>query len=416
MASFRVGDAPIDDGAEPSSTSRTQRLPTAALVPLAAVAWWVVGNFPWLVAGMGSAFSVSGRVGDAGVRGDRLAVPLTSSSMWLLVLGALVGGVTAGMLGLIARPGQRGRTTVATLAGVGLAVTLTGGQAVQATHIGSPDEFSSDPRVLSGLCVVLALTALAGWAFGAFATLGRPGIGIALAVLAGATPEWLSTSLTQLFGTSSIGQLGARGTTIVWLSGALLAIALAVIGMRPPSRLIWWPVALLVAWAVSPVLTAATYIEQLIRPGTGYARFLTDTIQADVQVLSSAAALGARPLAPWVAAIAFGAFLALTVPRLRKPPAPTRSAKKPGRSARLGWILLWISLWILTVGGAVVMIAGMVYAALANSSVNRPGHDLAGIGVAIGIEVGLLGGLVFLSGVAGLWAGRHRSRRQDLPS
>jgi hypothetical protein len=391
-------------------------VPVAALVPLAAFAWWVVGYFPWLAAGLGRSASASSRVGGSGLGGERLAVPLTSSSMSLLVLGALVGGVVAGMLGLVARPSRRGRAAMATLTGVGVAVMVAGGQAALAAHVGSPEEFSADPRVLAGLCVVLGLTALVGWAYGACATLDGPGAGIALAVLAGATPAWLFsslTSLTELFGTSPIGQLGTLGTTTVWLGGAVLAVALAVIGVRPPHRLIWWPVAVLVAWAVSPVLTAVAYLEQLIRPGTGFPRFLGDTIPATVLVLKSAAALGARPLAPWVAATAIGAVLALTVPRLRPRPTTPPSALEHGRQARVDGILLWIFLWILTVGGALAVVTGVAFAVYANSPANRSGNDLYGVAVLMGVGVAVLGGLVFLSGVAGLLVRLRRSRRQD---
>lgn len=401
--------------AKRSSAVMARRVPVVALVPLAAILWWVVGYFPWLAAGLGGAASASRRVGGSYLGGQRLAVPLTSSSMSLLVLGALVGGVAAGMLALVARPNRRGRTAMATLAGVGVAVMLAGGQAAMGAHVGSPEEFSADPRVLAGLCVVLGLTALMGWALGACATLGGPGAGIALSVVAGAAPTWLLTSLisvTGLFGTSPIGQLGSVGTMTVWLGGAVLAVALAVIGVRPPHRLIWWPVGVLVAWAVSPVLTAVAYLEQLIRPGTGFPRFFGETFQALVQVLKSAAALGARPLAPWVAATAVGAVLALTVPRLRPRPSTAPSATEHARQPRVGRILLWISLWILTVGGALVVATGMVWAILADSSANRSGNDLAGLGVLMGISVAVLGGLVFLFGVAGLLIGLRRSRRQ----
>jgi hypothetical protein len=119
---------------------------------------------------------------------------------------------------------------------------------------------------------------------------------MALAVLAGATPLWLSTSLTQLLGTSSDGRLGTHGAAILWVSGAVLAIALAVIGVRPPSRLIWWPVALVVAWTVSPVLTAVIYLQPMLRPGSRVPRVLTDTVRGTVQALTGAASPGARSL------------------------------------------------------------------------------------------------------------------------
>ena len=316
MLSVGMQGAQCDHRAERAGTSTARCMPQAALVPLAAVAWWVFGYLPWLIGGMGSSSSVSGRAGGPGVGGARLAVPLTSSLTWPLVFGALAGGVVAGMLGLVARPGHRWHTTMATLTGVGLAVTVAVGQAVVAARGGLRDELSAGPRVLAGLCLVVALMALVGWALGACATLGRAGTGIALAVLAEVTPQWLPGLLTQLLGTSPIGPLGTRGTIMVWLSSAMLAIALAVIGVRPLSRLIWWPVALFVAWTVTPVLTSVAYLEPLIGPGTGFFGFLSDTIQETVQVLNSSAALGVRPLAPWVVAIAIGTCLAFTIPRL----------------------------------------------------------------------------------------------------
>jgi hypothetical protein len=316
MLSVGMQGAQCDHRAERARTSTARYVPRAALVPLAAVAWWVFGYLPWLVGGMSGSSSVSVRAGGPGVGGARLVVPLTSSLTWPLVFGALVGGVVAGMLGLLARPGHRRRTTMATLIGVGLAVTVAVGQAVVAATGGLLNELSSGPRVLAGLCVVVAFMALVGWALGACATLGRPGAGIALAVLAEVTPQWLPGVLTQMFGTSPIGPLGTRGTIMVWLSSMMLAIALAVIGVRPLSRLIWWPVALFVAWTVTPVLTSVAYLEPQIGPGTGFFRFLSDTIHETVQVLNSSAALGVKPLAPWVVAITIGTCLAFTVPRL----------------------------------------------------------------------------------------------------
>jgi hypothetical protein len=60
----------------------------------------------------------------------------------------------------------------------------------------------------------------------------------------------------------------------------------------------------------------------------------------------------------------------------------------------------------------VVLAGGMAYAVWANSFVDKPGKDFAGIAVALGIDVGVLGGLVFLFGVAGLLLGLRRSLRQ----
>jgi len=59
-------------------------------------------------------------------------------------------------------------------------------------------------------------------------------------------------------------------------------------------------------------------------------------------------------------------------------------------------------LWIFTLGGAAVMVKGVLWAVYANSSVNRSGNDLADLGVLMGIGIALLGGLVVLLAVFGL--------------
>ena len=61
-----------------------------------------------------------------------------------------------------------------------------------------------------------------------------------------------------------------------------------------------------------------------------------------------------------------------------------------------------ILLWIFTLGGAAVMVKGVLWAVYADSSVNRSGNDLADLGVLIGIGIALLGGLVLLLALFGL--------------
>ena len=411
MTSLQLPDAVSDESPEGTSAVGSRRVSTVVLVPLAAAFWWAVGYFPWLASWMASLFTVSGRAGGGRRGGERLAVPLTVSSMWLLVLCALVGGVLAGMLGLLARPGHRRGTALATLSGVGLAMTVAGGQAVAASGVGSAYP-SEDPRALAGLCVILTLTTLVGWAFGACAPLGRPGIGVALALLAGATPLWLSTSLTQLLGTSSNGRLGTHGALMMWVSGAVLAVALAVIGVRPPSRLIWWPMALVVAWTVSPVLTAVAYLQPLLRPGSRLPRVLTDTIQGTVQALTSAAAPGARSLTPWVAAIVISAGVALLVPRLRPPSTAQPSAAEQEPKPQIGRFVLSVILWIVTVGGAAFAAGGMVLALSSSAVDDAPANTWPGLGVAIGTVAGMVGAVVSLSGIVGLRQRHRRSLRQ----
>ena len=289
-------DAPATGS--PISSSR----PTAlALVPLAGLTWWVGGYLPWLVAG--------GRPPRA-LDGPRIAVPLTGGSIALLVLGALVGGVLAGLLCLVARPGKPWAIAAATLGGVALAASLTAGQAAMVLGDGRAGAFNGDRRVVAGLCSALVVAALVGWTIGAAAATGRPATGLALAVLAGALPYWVR-SLAYAATSEVRGGEASR-----WLGLALLACALTVIGLRPRSRLLWWPVAIVLAWLTGPMITAAGYLEQLLGPGRGLnARRLVDAIRAAIDVFGEAASLDVRPVVPWVLAVGAGAVLAFALDR-----------------------------------------------------------------------------------------------------
>jgi len=416
MTSAELPDTASADSPQGSDALGSRRMSPAALVTLAAVVWWAVGYFPWLASWVTSLVTVSGRGGGGRPGGERLAVPLAASSMWLLVLGALVGGVLAGMLGLLARPGHRRSTALATLSGAGLAVMVAGGQAVAASGVGSAFP-SEDPRVLAGLCVVLALSALTGWAFGACAPLGRTGTGLALAVLAGATPLWLTTSMTQLLSTSATGRLGTHTATILWaglgVGGLVLAVALGVIGVRPSSRLAWWPVALLVAWTVSPVLTAVTYLQPLIRPGSRVPRVLGDTVRGTANALASAAAPGARSLTPWVAAIVIGAGLALMAPRLLPSFITQPSAAEREPRPQIGSFILAVFLWMITVGGALFGAAGVMLALWSSTYDDSRSNGYTGYGVALGTVAAMVGVVVSLVGIVGLRQRQGRPLRQD---
>lgn len=89
MTSLQLTDSASGEGPEGSSAMGARQVSTAALVPLAGIVWWAVGYFPWLASWMATLFTLSGRAGGGGPRGERLALPLAVSSMWLLVLGAL---------------------------------------------------------------------------------------------------------------------------------------------------------------------------------------------------------------------------------------------------------------------------------------------------------------------------------------
>src|SRR4051812_8788558 len=193
-----------------------------------------------------------------------------------------------------------------------MAVVVVLAVAVSVLRRDAPDSFSSDRLVVTGLCVVVVVGALGGWALGSAAAFGRPGAGPALAVLAGAVPAWLSSlgGLAVDTSTSSAG-LAVVGRIATWVGAAVLALALVVVGARPTARLAWWPLLLLAAWFVAPFLTAAGYLEPLLRPGMGLPGTLTDSLAAAWQVFWLAASPSQRGLLPWVPALVVAALVAL---------------------------------------------------------------------------------------------------------
>jgi len=283
---------------EPAAPAGHRRLPAAALAVLAALAWWPLGSAPWVLDGLRP--GTTGTLEALGLRPDvQLAVPLLSTLLADLAVYGLLGGVAAGLLGLVGR-GPRWEVALATLAGVLVALAAALTQSVRAVRA-QPDAFAADGRVVAGLAVVLIGAALAGWALGSCALFGRPGLGLALAVLAGALPGWLAGVVAALRPDGSPGSLSDLTS---WASAALLAAALVCVGLRPPVRGVWWPVAVLLAWLVQPVVTAAVYLSALLRPGSGLPGSLPESLRAARQVFGQAGALDARPLAPWLVAIA----------------------------------------------------------------------------------------------------------------
>ncbi|MGY1603813.1 hypothetical protein [Geodermatophilus sp. SYSU D00815] len=279
--------------------NRPGRLPGWALVPLAAVVWWAGGYLFWLLGGLRPV-----------PVGPRLPLPLSASSLAALVTGALVGGVAAGLLCLAAP--RRRPATLATLGGVALG--LVGALVPSAATLRgeAPDAFASDGLVVGGLCAVVVGVSLAGWGLGSAAALGRPGLGVALAALAGAAPSWLSSvALPFVDTTRSYAGVEAVGRVSSWTGAAVLVVALVVVGTRPPARLAWWPVVVLLAWSVAPFLTAAGYLEQLLRPGIGLPGTLPDSLAAAVEVFGLAASPAARDLLPWTVAVVAALIIAL---------------------------------------------------------------------------------------------------------
>jgi hypothetical protein len=283
-------------------------LPPWALVPAAALAWWLVGFLPWIVE---SALSPAWSTPSA-------AVPSAGSSLGILVFGGLTGGLVAGLLCLSAPPGCRWRASAFALGGVALSLVVV---IVLASRTVGDDGFDGDPRVVAGLSAATVLASLAGWFLGACSAFGRPGLGVALGVLSTLAPSWLLGIVGPVASAASgrsilFGPEWATATS--WVGACLLAVALVTVGLQPPSRAVWWALVVLVAWFVAPVLTAAGYLEVYLRPGAGLPNSLPDALAATWQVFGQAALPVHRPVLPWVVAVVVAVVAALV---LRRRPA-----------------------------------------------------------------------------------------------
>jgi hypothetical protein len=268
---------------------------------MAAAVWWVGGHLGWL---LGAAAG-----GDAG---PASALPLDASLLGRLVLGGVVGGIAAGLLAPLA--GRRGPALAATAGGVVLALLVTLAQSTSAVRDAARGSFAADPRVVTGLTAVAIGAAVTGWLLGSAALLGRPGLAVALGVLAGLAPSWVGSVVVQLTGPEGYPALDRIGT---WSGAAVLVAALAVAGLRPPARLAWWPVVLVLAWLTGPALTAIAYLEPLLRSGAGLPDTLLDSLSAAWRVFELASSPEQRDLVPWVVALAVAGAVSVAVPALR---------------------------------------------------------------------------------------------------
>ncbi|RBY88312.1 hypothetical protein [Blastococcus sp. TF02A-26] len=275
-------------------------LPEWALLPLAAVVWWVGGHLWWLLGGMDAYAGTS-------------ALPLAAGWLSWLVLGALTGGVGAGLVGRLGR--RRGLSLAATGSGLALAVAVTLLQSLASVSDAPGSGFDEEPVVLAGLSAVVVTTAVGGWLLGSAALLGRPGLGVGLGVLAGLAPPWSSSVVSAVAHPSGSGSLG---TVSAWFGAIVLVAALVAVGTTPPLRLLWWPLVVLLAWSTGPLMTAAAWLEPLLRPGYGLPDTLPDALSGAWQVFRLSASPDARDLTPWVVALVVAVVIALVVPLLRR--------------------------------------------------------------------------------------------------
>jgi hypothetical protein len=306
----------------PSSGTATPRigvprLPVWSLVPAAALAWWAGGYLFWLLEGLEDRF-VPGTAGTL-----HLAVPLLSSLLGLLVTGALVGGVAAGLLGMVAGPERRLPAGAATFVGAALAVIGTLIFSANRLREAAGSEFDGERPVVLGLSLVVVVLALVGWGAGAGALLGRPGAGLAVAVLAGLVPSWTSAVLFTVIDPDPYTGATTISYVSQWLGAAVLLVGLVLVGIRPAARLLWWPLLTAAAWLLGSFLTAVSYLSSLLRPGAGLPRSLPDSLDATLQVFGAASNPASRYVDPWIVAVVAAVVVAIVLDRRRRTPDVT---------------------------------------------------------------------------------------------
>ncbi len=257
----------------------------------------MIGYLPWILGGLSDDIPY-----DSGAASAAMALPLTTPRLQLLVLGALVGGIAAGLVALAARS-HRAAALAVTFFGLVNGVGVALWQSWTAVERAAPGEFAADPRVLTALAIItIGVTAL-GWIIGALSVFARPLLGVALAVLAGAAAWWLLEILPRDFLTELVWK---------WAGPVVLVVALVVIGVRPPWRLALWPLAITGAWLVGPALLAANYVAPMLRSGANLPGSLPDVVDAGQQMFVKALTLEFdwRPLAPAIVGIVAAAALA----------------------------------------------------------------------------------------------------------
>jgi hypothetical protein len=265
-------------------------LPPLALVPIAAVVWWVVGFLPWLLNGAGHDVLDARGVGP-------LALPLLSGSVGYLVLWAGVGGVLAGLAARLGAGGAALRAG-ACLAGVSLALLVT----LVQTRNGLSGT-ALDDRITNGLTVVVVLSAFAGLGLGLLILVGRIGLGFAVGALAGAAPSWVMSVFNAFAVDSTAGGVHLAHRVSEWSGAVVLAVALICVGLQPAVRAVASVGIVVLAWFIDPTITAAGYMEVFLRPGMGLPDMWGDHLSATADVWRMAASLDARSLTPWITAI-----------------------------------------------------------------------------------------------------------------
>lgn len=295
--------------------TRWRVIPPLALVPLAALVWWVIGFLPWLL-------SADGRDVLAANGISVVALPLFSGGLSDLVLGAGFGSVAAGLAALLGT-GSRAVRAGACAAGVAIALLATLLQSRSGVSDPNPGGLGIDERITNGLTIIVVVMTIAGLGLGLLGLTGRIGLGLALAAAAGAVPVWIMSVFNAVGLDRTADQLRLAIEVSRWTGAVAVAVTLIVVGLRPTGLVALWPVVVLLAWFVGPTITAAGYMQVFLRPGVRPADIWGEHLSATIDVWWLSASPELRPLTPWIVAVVVAGAIALWLARRPStPPVP----------------------------------------------------------------------------------------------
>jgi hypothetical protein len=283
------------------------------IAPLAFAGWWLVGALPWVVTGL----HITPRLTTARELPPEpylSTLPFLTSQLPLLVVLTLCAGAVSGLTVLWSVPHgrKRIRSAAAALSGALAATAYTVVQSAGAARQ-SAGTFDGDSRVLRPLVLLAVTCSLIGFVLGLCVAHGRPVLrALAAAPLAVLAVNWLSALTVALLGSAAAYRFVGQTR---WLTGILLGLALATVGLRPARRAVTWALALATVWVLHAGITMLVNITVLLRPGYGLPGTAREVAAAGRDVFVQAL-LAYRP-EPLVLAVVIGLAGSLLVPRLR---------------------------------------------------------------------------------------------------
>lgn len=312
--------APLAARPDPAPAEARPAWCVALVGPLAAVVFWGLGALPWIVSGTRTTLPPAW-AGTGGSSAGWMPLPYETSQLALLVLVTVVGGVFAVSCALVAgrdpnRLASRGPVLAAVVGGaVAALVAVAASHTTLTTRLGTARDAG---LLVAGLDLAAALGSILGLTLGWVITRTGPvPRTLALAACAFLLPSWLVALVAGVAPTGSpLAQAVTSGSS--WLSGILLGLALAALGLRPPGRALAWVAALAIAWVMGPLQTAVFYLGSLLRPQVASRDGLLDALDASRQVFWLAVTQPGRPIGAFVLAVVIGLVGALAVGLVRR--------------------------------------------------------------------------------------------------